>query len=88
MILKILSKTKGTIVSVVFPPEDGVKNIAEGGPMLSRGLKFDELDLPVMKNISELSTLLQNSSIKRGKASISLSPLKPKGAKEYLSRKK
>lgn len=88
MKVKILSKSRGSIISVVLPPDDGVKNIAEGGPLLTRGLKFDELDLPAIASDAELSTLLKNSSIKRGKTSVSLVPTKQKDVKACTPRKK
>lgn len=88
MKIKILSKSRGTIVSAVLPPEDGVKNIAEGGPMLTRGVNFDELDLPATASSAELSKLLKHSVIKRAKDSISLVPSRQKAAKARVTRKK
>jgi len=76
VIIKILSKSRGTIVSVALPPDEDVKNKAEGGPMLTRGLNFDELELSTITSDDELSTLLKNSSLKRGKVSVELVPSK------------
>ncbi len=88
MKIKIHSKSRGTIISAELPLEDGAQNIAEGGPMLTRGLKIDELDLPTIASDAELSKLLKNSSIKRGKTSVSLSPSQQKDAKACAPRKK
>ncbi|MCG7961470.1 MAG: hypothetical protein JAZ17_02660 [Candidatus Thiodiazotropha endolucinida] len=88
MKIKVLSDSKGTIVSAVLPPEGEVENIAEGGPAISRGQCFDELEVPVIKEDQELPQLLKRLRVKRGKKSVSLKMKKQKTVRTRASKKK
>lgn len=72
MKIKILSRTKGTIISAVLPAEGDIENLAEGGPAERRGTKFDDIELPATTASDDIPKLLRHSRVKRGKKSASL----------------
>jgi hypothetical protein len=87
MKIKILSRTKGTIVAAVLPPETGVQNLAEGGPAARPGTKFDEIELPATTRSADIPQLLRRARVKRGKKSVSLEVSKKQPARARTARK-
>ncbi len=67
MKIKILSTAKGDIVAAALPPERGVRNFAEGGPAITGGRKFDELELPGKTRVADIPQLMRTSRVKRSK---------------------
>jgi len=87
MKIQILSRTKGTIIAAVLPPEAGVQNLTAGGPAMKPGTKFDEIELPATTRSADIPQLLRHARVKRSKKSVSLEVSKKKPVRARAARK-
>jgi len=86
MKIKVHANAKGHILAAAIPPERSTKNLVQGGPMISGKEQSLDIDLPKVKEMTKLNSVLANSMVKRVNDVLSLSPLgvspsKPKSAR-------